>query len=97
MNSVSIVSKRIMRIMSVSLAYHGKKKEFLNDFASLIQKRIMRIMFWRACLFNYTAIFKENKDKSARSTAIKEKSWHGNIAIIPKSTETLRQLLQFGR
>jgi hypothetical protein len=61
MNSVSIVSKRIMRIMSVSLAYHGKKREFLNSFVSLTRKRIIRIMFVRVCLFNYLAIFKRKK------------------------------------
>jgi hypothetical protein len=45
MKSISIVSKRINRIMSVSLAYHGKKKEFLSSFVSLISKRINRIIF----------------------------------------------------
>jgi hypothetical protein len=45
MKSISIVSKRIMRIISVSLAYHGKKTEFLNNFVSLSLQRINRIIF----------------------------------------------------
>jgi len=52
---------RIKRIMSVSLAYHGKKKEFLNSFVSLIPKRINRIMFTCVCPLKPTALFKDKK------------------------------------
>lgn len=65
MRAVSIVSKRIIRIMGVSLAYHDKKTEFLNSFVSLILQRINRIMVKRVCqcLFKPCYIKKENNKR----------------------------------
>ncbi len=50
---------RINRIVSVSLAYHGLKSEFLNSFVSLILQRINRIIFRRVSLLIPCLIIKK--------------------------------------
>ena len=91
MKSVSIVSFRINRIMSVSLAYHAQKSEFLNSFVSLISRRINRIIFTRVPLLK-----KEKKESRKRkkqtpflnclNTCKRERGAEGEIKPSERST-----------
>jgi hypothetical protein len=87
MRDVSIVSKRIMRIMGVSLAYHDLKLEFLNSFESLSAQRIISIMFMRVSLFNYTAIFKKNKYRRLRPYKELIPSGASNVSVLQRFGE----------
>ncbi len=73
MRIVSIVSKRIMRIISVSLAYHDLKSEFLNSFVSVGAQRINRIIFVRVGVCLLKPMLKEKDNNKSLGSAGRKK------------------------